>query len=102
MGCSVTGRKPVAGPSLPKLTLGPKAEPLTQVDTKFGVSKIIRLVLGTIGGKLLVRACVCVCVCVSVVCVCVCYVCVCVIEKESERKSERARKSRIYVNKLYV
>ena len=66
MGCSVTGRKPAAGPSLPKLTLGPKAEPLTQVDTKFGVSKIIRLVLGTIGGKLLVRVCVCVCVCVCV------------------------------------
>ena len=101
MGCSVTGRKPVAGPSLPKLTLGPKAEPLTQVDTKFGVSKIIRLVLGTIGGKRLV--CVCVCVCVYYVCVCVLCVCyVCVIEKESERKSERARESRIYVNKLYV
>ena len=88
MGCSVTGRKPVAGPSLPKLTLGPKAEPLTQVDTKFGVSKIIRLVLGTIGGKLLVRACVCVCVCVCGMCVCV--LCVCVCNRERERAKERA------------
>jgi hypothetical protein len=32
MGCSVTGRKPLNGPSLPKLQLGPKAEQQAQVN----------------------------------------------------------------------
>lgn len=50
MGCSVTGRKPLNGPSMPKLQLGKKAEPQAQIPEPFGLTKILRLILGTLGG----------------------------------------------------
>ena len=42
MGCSVTGRKPLNGPSLPKLKLGPKVETRAQLPEPFGFKKILR------------------------------------------------------------
>ena len=50
MGCSVTGRKPLAGPSLPKLALGPKAEAKAEQGSRFGLSRVLRLLMGTVGG----------------------------------------------------
>lgn len=42
MGCSVTGRKPLEGPSLPKLTLGPKVEERAALPDPFGLNKVRR------------------------------------------------------------
>jgi hypothetical protein len=48
MGCSVTARKPQAGPS--PLQLGPAAEVSQKVNTN-PLAWVLRLVLGSIGGE---------------------------------------------------
>ena len=47
MGCSVTARKPAAGPS--PLELGPKAEASEKLNTN-PLSFLLRVVLGSVGG----------------------------------------------------